>query len=151
MDNNNLTLSGLSPKRDRGNKIVQEKKRQIRPSQVHRKNRDRCQQTITPDTQEDLLLAWNVSPHLIPPSSATVLQAERMELMCRCQRQEQQVADLRKLVDEIAKLEQGAPDVSGDANWETQSVCSDLSGVSRHRSAGLFRLGWGWRYSTAGI
>lgn len=53
--------------------------------------------------------------------------------MCKCQSQEQQVADLRKLVNEIVKLEQGAPDVagiSGDANWETQSVCSDVSGVS---------------------
>lgn len=53
--------------------------------------------------------------------------------MCRCQSQEQQVADLRKLVNEIAKLEQGAPDVAGiscEANWETQSVCSDVSGVS---------------------
>lgn len=60
-------------------------------------------------------------------------QAERLDLMCRCQSQEQQVADLRKLVNEIAKLEQGAPDVAGisaDANWETQSVCSDVSGVS---------------------
>ena len=62
-----------------------------------------------------------------------VLQAERMDLMCKCQRQEQQVADLRKLVDEIAKLESGAPDVAGgdnSGNWETQSVCSDVSGVS---------------------
>lgn len=63
-------------------------------------------------------------------------QAERMDLMCKCQRQEQQVADLRKLVDEIAKLESGAPDASGSGgdnsgNWETQSVCSDVSGVSR--------------------
>lgn len=65
-------------------------------------------------------------------------QAERMELMCKCQRQEQQVADLRKLVDEIAKLEQGAPDMSGDANWETQSVCSDLSGVSRRDRSASF-------------
>lgn len=59
-----------------------------------------------------------------------------MELMCKCQRQEQQVADLRKLVDEIAKLESGAPDIGGGdsnigSNWETQSVCSDISGV-RH-------------------
>lgn len=59
-----------------------------------------------------------------------------MELMCKCQRQEQQVADLRKLVEEIAKLESGAPDApggdnSGGGNWETQSVCSDVSGVSR--------------------
>jgi len=56
-----------------------------------------------------------------------------MDLMCKCQRQEQQVADLRKLIDDIAKLE--APDVSGgggdnSGNWETQSVCSDVSGVS---------------------
>eukprot|EP00904_Undaria_pinnatifida_P000773 jgi/Undpi1/10697/HiC_scaffold_29.g13145.m1 len=58
------------------------------------------------------------------------IKAERMELMCRCQRQEQQVADLRKLVDDIAQLEEGAPDVTGDATWETQSVCSDLSGMS---------------------
>lgn len=60
-------------------------------------------------------------------------QAERMDLMCKCQRQEQQVADLRKLVDDIAKLESGAPDVAGGdngGNWETQSVCSDVSGVS---------------------
>lgn len=75
--------------------------------------------------------------HILQALSELVLahfcQAERMELMCTCQRQEQQVADLRKLVDEIAKLEQGAPDVSGagsEANWETQSICSDVSGVS---------------------
>lgn len=59
-----------------------------------------------------------------------------MDLMCKCQRQEQQVADLRKLVDDIAKLESGAPDNAGggggdnSGNWETQSVCSDVSGVS---------------------
>lgn len=64
-------------------------------------------------------------------------KAERMDLMCKCQRQEQQVADLRRLVDEIAKLESGAPDAAasgggggGGDNWETQSGCSDLSGVS---------------------
>lgn len=57
-----------------------------------------------------------------------------MDLMCKCRRQEQQVSDLRKLVDEVAKLEAGAPDASGgdnSGNWETQSVCSDVSGVSR--------------------
>ncbi|CAM9510853.1 unnamed protein product, partial [Scytosiphon promiscuus] len=61
------------------------------------------------------------------------IKAERMDLMCKCQRQEQQVADLRKLVDEISKLEAGAPDLCGDtaSNWdETQSVCSDVSGMS---------------------
>lgn len=45
------------------------------------------------------------------------------------------MADLRKLIDDIAKLESGAPDISGggggdnSGNWETQSVCSDVSGV----------------------
>ncbi|CAN0140978.1 unnamed protein product, partial [Ectocarpus fasciculatus] len=63
------------------------------------------------------------------------IKAERMDLMCKCQRQEQQVADLRRLVEEIAKLESGAPDAAssgggGGDNWETQSGCSDLSGVS---------------------
>ncbi|CAN0428756.1 unnamed protein product, partial [Ectocarpus sp. 12 AP-2014] len=65
------------------------------------------------------------------------IKAERMDLMCKCQRQEQQVADLRRLVDEIAKLESGAPDAAasgggggGGDNWETQSGCSDLSGMS---------------------
>lgn len=69
----------------------------------------------------------------------TRFQAERMDLMCKCQRQEQQVTDLRKLVDEIAKLESGTPDISvgsgggvdNNGNWETQSVCSDVSGVRR--------------------
>ena len=65
--------------------------------------------------------------------------------MCRCQRQEQQVADLRKLVDDIAQLEEGAPDVTGDATWETQSVCSDLSGVSPvGRSVCCLKLLWWW-------
>ncbi|CAN0353765.1 unnamed protein product, partial [Ectocarpus sp. 12 AP-2014] len=65
------------------------------------------------------------------------IKAERMDLMCKCQRQEQQVADLRRLVDEITKLESGAPDAAasgggggGGDTWETQSGCSDLSGMS---------------------
>ena len=64
-----------------------------------------------------------------------------MDLMCKCQRQEQQVADLRKLIDEIAKLEAGAPDISGgdnSGNWETQSVCSDVSGVGLSFSSSFF-------------
>lgn len=65
-----------------------------------------------------------------------------MELMCKCQQLEQQVADLRKVVDEIAKLEQGAPDVGGDANWETQSVCSDVSWVGCARVFFFFCSHW---------
>lgn len=61
-----------------------------------------------------------------------------MDLMYKCQRQEQQVKDLQKLVDEIARLEQGAPDLStnsannagGEGNWDTQSISSDISFVS---------------------
>ena len=52
-----------------------------------------------------------------------------MALRRKCQRQEQQVVDLRKLIDEIAKLEHGAPEVPGETDWETLSVCSDVSGV----------------------
>lgn len=69
-----------------------------------------------------------------------------MDLMCKCQRQEQQVADLRKLIDDIAKLESGAPDVSGggggdnSGNWETQSVCSDVSGVGLSLPVRVFLL-----------
>lgn len=58
-----------------------------------------------------------------------------MDLMCKCQQQEQQIAYLRKLVEDIAKLEQGPPDFAGDVNWETQSISSDISGVSELRRA----------------
>lgn len=50
-------------------------------------------------------------------------------LVVKYQVLEQQVSDLKKLVDEITKLEHGVPEIACEASLEVLSVCSDVSGV----------------------
>ena len=47
-------------------------------------------------------------------------------LVVKYQVLEQQVSDLKKLVDEITKLEHGVPEIACEASLEVLSVCSDV-------------------------